>query len=60
SLTRTDRGEGTTWVRFAHTGWRDENEHSRVSSCCWAQSLRILRRWIEAGEEVPYDRRNEA
>jgi uncharacterized protein YndB with AHSA1/START domain len=60
SLTLSERPDGVTWVRFAHAGWREENEHFRVSSNCWAQYLRLLRRWLEAGEEVPYDLRLDA
>ena len=53
-LTPTARG---TLVRFSHRGWPDANEHFRVSSHCWAMYLRILRRYLEAGESVPYEQR---
>lgn len=33
------------------------NDHFRTSSCCWAQYLRILRRFLEHGERVPYAER---
>ena len=46
-----------TWLRFAHTGWGRITEHYRVSSYCWAMYLRILKRYIEYGESVPYERR---
>src|SRR4030095_16294403 len=46
-----------TQVRFYHRGWREPNEHFRISSHCWAMYLRILRRHLEHGESVPYDRR---
>jgi uncharacterized protein YndB with AHSA1/START domain len=52
-----DRKEETTYVRFHHTGWRDVNEHYRVSCHCWALYLRILRRYLEHGEFVPYEKR---
>jgi uncharacterized protein YndB with AHSA1/START domain len=48
-----------TWVRFWHTGWPDANEHYRVSCHCWAMYLRILRRYLDHGESVPYERRLE-
>jgi uncharacterized protein YndB with AHSA1/START domain len=51
-----DRGE-TTWVRFRHSGWPSANEHYRISCNCWALYLRILRRYLEHGESVPYERR---
>ncbi len=46
-----------TWVQFHHTGWPSLNEHFRISSCCWAMYLRILRRSLEHGESVPYEAR---
>lgn len=54
-----DRGPATQ-VRFYHTGWPDPGEHWRVSCHCWAMYLRILRRHLEYGEAVPYDRRLDA
>ena len=49
--------DGATWLRFAHTGWPEANEHYRISSFCWAMYLRVLKRHIEHGESVPYDQR---
>lgn len=46
-----------TWLRFQHTGWPTANEHYRISCNCWAAYLRILRRNLEHGETVPYERR---
>ena len=48
---------GTTWVRFFHTGWPSANEHYRISCHCWALYLRVLRRYLEHGENVPYEDR---
>ena len=52
----TPRDAGTR-VRFYHQGWPEENAHFRTSCHCWALYLRILRRHLEHGETVPYDRR---
>jgi uncharacterized protein YndB with AHSA1/START domain len=52
-----ERRDGATWLRFRHTGWREANEHCRISSNCWAMYLRILRRYLEHGETVPYGMR---
>jgi hypothetical protein len=52
----TPRGDGTD-VEFWHTGWPDRNAHYRRSSFCWAMYLRLLRRFIERGEVVPYAER---
>jgi uncharacterized protein YndB with AHSA1/START domain len=49
--------EAGTQVRFYHRGWPDANQHHRISSYCWAMYLRVLRRHIEYGEAVPYERR---
>jgi uncharacterized protein YndB with AHSA1/START domain len=46
-----------TEVHFYHTGWKEDNEHYRISSYCWAMYLRILKRNLEFGEEVPYEER---
>jgi uncharacterized protein YndB with AHSA1/START domain len=48
---------GTTNVHFHHTGWPQQNEHWRISCYCWAMYLRILRRHVEYGEFVPYEKR---
>jgi uncharacterized protein YndB with AHSA1/START domain len=49
--------ERATEVSFSHTGWPEANEHYRVSCFCWAMYLRLLKRFVEFGEVVPYDRR---
>jgi uncharacterized protein YndB with AHSA1/START domain len=49
--------KGITEVNFYHTGWPAANEHYRISSYCWAMYLRILKRFIEFGDQVPYDKR---
>ena len=48
---------GATQVRFHHLGWPAATEHYRVSCYCWAMYLRVLRRYLEHGESVPYERR---
>lgn len=54
---RLEFQDPVTWVRFYHTGWPSLNEHFRISCNCWAMYLRILRRWLEHGESVPYEDR---
>jgi len=51
------QGPGRTEVRFYHAGWPEVNQHFRVSSYCWAMYLRILKRHLELGEVVPYEKR---
>lgn len=52
--------DGATQVRFHHTGWPRDNDHYRVSNFCWAMYLRLLKRYVETGEAVPYDERLDA
>lgn len=52
------RGESTQ-VNFYHQGWPENNEHYRISTYCWAMYLRILKRHLEFGEWVEYDKRLE-
>ncbi|MEO7965538.1 MAG: SRPBCC domain-containing protein [Gemmatimonadaceae bacterium] len=62
STVRFDLSEavgGGTQLRFAHRGWDETSEHFRISSFCWAMYLRIMRRKLEHGEEVPYEQRLE-
>jgi uncharacterized protein YndB with AHSA1/START domain len=52
-----ERQADGTQVRFHHTGWPELNQHYRISCYCWAMYLRLLRRLVEYGEIVPYERR---
>ena len=52
--------ESLTLVRFHHSGWRQGNDHFRTSCYCWAMYLRVLRRYLECGETVPYEGRLDA
>ncbi len=44
-------------LRFRHLGWNEASRHYRVSCHCWALYLRLLRRYLEFAEIVPYDQR---
>ncbi|MGE5230173.1 MAG: SRPBCC family protein [Deltaproteobacteria bacterium] len=57
---RLQATDGGTAVRFYHTGWPKQTEHYRISCYCWAMYLRALRRYLEQGERVPYERRLDA
>ena len=50
------QGNGTA-VRFHHLGWPEGNAHYRTSCYCWAMYLRVLKRHLEFGENVPYEKR---
>ncbi len=47
-----------TVVDFYHRGWAEPSEHFRISNYCWATYLRLMKRYIEFGEFVPYDQRD--
>src|SRR5262245_30224098 len=51
-----EQGGGTT-VKFHHVDWPEANEHYRISCFCWAMYLRLLKRYVETGETVPYETR---
>jgi len=52
-----EQGKNITEVNFYHTGWPENNEHYRISCYCWAMYLRILKRFIEFGEQISYEKR---
>ncbi|HLF15110.1 MAG TPA: SRPBCC domain-containing protein [Bacteroidota bacterium] len=54
---RLDERDGSTWVSFRHTGWKEVNGHFRISSYCWAMYLRVLTRFLERAETVQYEDR---
>jgi uncharacterized protein YndB with AHSA1/START domain len=49
-----------TQVSFWHSGWKEETHHFGTSTFCWAMYLRLLRRYLERGETVPYEERLDA
>jgi uncharacterized protein YndB with AHSA1/START domain len=54
---RLQANGGATLVRFHNLGWPRPSEQYRISCYCWAMYLRVLRRYLEHGETVPYERR---
>ena len=49
-----------TEVRFSHTGWPQGNDHYHISNFCWAMYLRLMKKYVEDGDVVPYPDRLEA
>ncbi len=47
-------------LRFYHKGWKAANDHYYISCYCWAMYLRIMKRYLEHGETVPYHDRLQA
>jgi len=52
--------DGVTTVHFHHTAWPESNQHYQISCYCWSMYLRLLKRYVERGEIVPYDDRLKA
>ena len=46
-----------TFMSFHHLNWPEPNDHYRTSCFCWAMYLRLLKRYVEFGEVVPYENR---
>jgi uncharacterized protein YndB with AHSA1/START domain len=51
---RLNEKDGITEVDFHHVSWPNANEHYRISCFCWAMYLRLMKRYVEMGEVVPY------
>ena len=51
--------DNVTAVRFYNSGWENDSEHFRISTYCWAMYLRLLKRYVEFGEVVEYEKRLE-
>ena len=51
--------EGMYYVYFAHSGWKNANDHMYITNYCWALYLRLLKRYVERGEIVPYPERSD-
>ena len=47
-----------TWLEFRHGNWASESAHFRGSAYCWAMYLRHLKRYVEEGIVVAYDKRD--
>jgi uncharacterized protein YndB with AHSA1/START domain len=47
-------------LNFYHVNWPENNEHYRISSFCWAMYLRLLKRYLEYGEIIDYEKRLDA
>jgi hypothetical protein len=54
----TPEGKGKTRVLFYHNVRPEADEHWRISCYCWTMYLRVLRRNVEHGEPVPYEKRS--
>lgn len=51
--------DGQTTLRFYQKTWKENSDHYRVYSYCWAIYLRLLKRYVENGEVAEYQFRND-
>ena len=59
-LETTDLTTRGTTLTLRHEGWLSRSHHFGETSYCWALYLRLLKRWLEGGEFVEYERRGAA
>lgn len=52
-----DKG-GVIQVKFFHSGWKEQNEHFRIASFCWAMLLNGLKNYLEKGIIIPFEDRS--
>ena len=53
-----EENEGSTLVRFSHTGWTHQEAEYRRTSYCWANLLYLLKVWVEDESSIPFDKRD--
>lgn len=51
--------EGMYYIYFSHRDWKKANDHMYITNYCWALYLRLLKRYVENGEIVPYSERSD-
>lgn len=50
--------DNSTYLRFSHVNWPEQNDHFKHSSFCWALLLNSLKNYIEKGTIIPFEERN--
>ncbi|WP_452224102.1 SRPBCC family protein [Lacinutrix chionoecetis] len=50
--------EHGTLVEFTHSNWQVNNHHFRNTSYCWALLLKGLKKYLETGIIVPFNKRD--
>lgn len=52
-----EQRDGAVAIHFQHTGWPVLNEHFRRSNTCWALLFSGLKKLVEKGEIIPFEKR---
>ncbi len=50
--------DNNTSVAFFHKGWQESNEHFGITTFCWGQLLTGLKKYVEEGSIIPFEKRN--
>lgn len=50
--------KGKVRLSFSHVGWKEINQHFRISSFCWAILLNGLKNYVEKGVILPFEERS--
>ncbi len=50
--------EHGTLLKFSHVDWKEDNDHFKHSSFCWAMLLNGLKNYLENGDIIPFEERN--
>lgn len=45
------------WLEFSHREWKDRSENFPMTSYCWAVYLRLIKKYLETGVVVEYEKR---
>ncbi len=53
----TDVTAGPPAGSGSYEGWHGSNEHYKTSTYCWAMYLRLMKRFVEHGDVVAYEKR---
>ncbi|MEQ1585880.1 MAG: SRPBCC domain-containing protein [Cyclobacteriaceae bacterium] len=50
--------DNNTSVAFFHKDWQEANEHFGITTFCWGQLLAGLKKYVEEGSIIPFEKRN--
>jgi uncharacterized protein YndB with AHSA1/START domain len=51
--------ERNTHVHFFHLGWLEASEHFGITTYCWGELLKGLKKYVEEDIIIPHAKRNE-
>ena len=54
----TEEKPTQTYVQFYHANWQNTDKEYRITSYCWANLLRQMKKYLEKGHITPFEERN--